>query len=87
MTEEEDVRGDRVDWDSESESDDIEEDEDSDDEWREETERIKKELDWDNLQETIARLETKWKAEGKVPMHEMDKWNPFHPPNLDDEAA
>ncbi|KAI0385691.1 terpenoid cyclases/Protein prenyltransferase [Hypomontagnella monticulosa] len=63
------------------------EDEDSDDEWREETERIKKELDWDNLQETIARLETKWKAEGKVPMHEMDKWNPFHPPNLDDETA
>ncbi|KAI1412504.1 terpenoid cyclases/Protein prenyltransferase [Hypoxylon sp. FL1857] len=61
------------------------EDDDSDDDrCAEETEKIKKELDWERIQETIARLEAKWKAEGKIPIFEMDKWNPSNPPNLED---
>ncbi|OTB11534.1 hypothetical protein K445DRAFT_212580 [Daldinia sp. EC12] len=63
------------------------EDENSDDDWEQETEKIKKELDWDKTRENIARLETKWKAEGKIPIHEMGKWNPLHPPNLDELSA
>ncbi|KAI2464956.1 terpenoid cyclases/Protein prenyltransferase [Annulohypoxylon bovei var. microspora] len=58
------------------------EDDDIDDDLIEETERIKKELDWDNLQDTITKVEAKYKAEGKIPLVEMSKWNPGHPPDL-----
>ncbi|XXG93778.1 geranylgeranyl transferase type-1 subunit beta [Hypoxylon texense] len=60
------------------------EESDDEDDWGYETERIKQELDWVETQKTIARLEAKWKAEGKIPALEMDKWNPYDPPNLAD---
>ncbi|KAI4869172.1 terpenoid cyclases/Protein prenyltransferase [Hypoxylon rubiginosum] len=56
----------------------------SDDDWGYETEQIKQELDWAETQKTVARLEAKWKAEGKIPALEMDKWNPYDPPNLNE---
>ncbi|KAI2613506.1 terpenoid cyclases/Protein prenyltransferase [Hypoxylon fragiforme] len=64
-------------------SDDDDDDDDDDNDWGFETEKIKEELDWDNMQETIARLEAKWRAQGKIPVHEMDRWNPYNPPDLD----
>ncbi|KAI1761885.1 terpenoid cyclases/Protein prenyltransferase [Hypoxylon sp. FL1150] len=63
------------------------EDESDDEDWGYDTEKIKQELNWDEMQDKIKRLEDKWKAEGKVPMLEMDKWNPYDPPNIDDLAA
>ncbi|KAI8958384.1 terpenoid cyclases/Protein prenyltransferase [Daldinia sp. FL1419] len=60
---------------------------DSDEEWEQEAEEIRKELGWDKTKEVISRLEARWKAEGKIPAHEMDKWNPFHPPNFDELNA
>ncbi|KAI1390384.1 terpenoid cyclases/Protein prenyltransferase [Hypoxylon trugodes] len=60
--------------------------EDSDDGWESEIQRMKDNLDWDNTRNIITHLEVKWKAEGKIPILEMDKWNPSNPPNLDELA-
>ncbi|KAI0175483.1 terpenoid cyclases/Protein prenyltransferase [Hypoxylon sp. FL1284] len=59
-------------------------DDGSDDDWGYDTEKIKQELNWDETQRIIAQLEAKWRAENKIPVLEMDKWNPFDPPSLDE---
>ncbi|KAI1088241.1 terpenoid cyclases/Protein prenyltransferase [Rostrohypoxylon terebratum] len=48
----------------------------NDDDLLEEEERIKKELDWDTIQEEISELQAKYKAgDGRHPLIEMLNWN------------
>ncbi|KAI1098432.1 terpenoid cyclases/Protein prenyltransferase [Jackrogersella minutella] len=61
-----------------------EDDDESDDGWALKMEEIKKSLNLDKIQEQNAKLEAMWRAEGKIPLVEMSKWNPLHPPNIDD---